>query len=113
MIYDEWGLPMMETRLDMNYSGLDNINNYTGYTYDEVLEVYYAQVRFYDPEARRFVQEDPVKDGGNWYSYPVRKGVKALVLENYYSKKFYIDSARRGMISFTRQLKDSKAHSSA
>jgi hypothetical protein len=43
MIYDEWGLPMMETRLDMNYSGLDNINNYTGYTWDEVLDVYYAQ----------------------------------------------------------------------
>ena len=53
----------------MNYSGLDNISNYTGYTYDEVLEIYYAQARFYDPETRRFIQEDPVKDGGNWYAY--------------------------------------------
>jgi RHS repeat-associated protein len=69
MIYDEWGLPQMETRLDMNYAGLDNINSYTGYTYDEVLDIYCAQARFYDPKARRFMQEDPAKGGWNRYAY--------------------------------------------
>ena len=53
----------------MNFSGIDNINNYTGYTYDEVLKQYYAQNRFYDPENRRFTQEDDVEDGDNWYNY--------------------------------------------
>ena len=67
--YDEWGLPLTETYTDMNFSGIDNINNYTGYTYDEVLKQYYAQNRFYDPENRRFTQEDDVEDGDNWYNY--------------------------------------------
>ena len=53
----------------MNFSGIDNINNYTEYTYDEVLKQYYAQNRFYDPENRRFTQEDDVEDGDNWYNY--------------------------------------------
>jgi len=44
-------------------------NNYTGYTYDEVLDLYFAQNRFYDPETHRFTQEDIVKDGNNWYAY--------------------------------------------
>lgn len=69
MIYDEWGVPQIDTRLDMNLHGLDNINNFTGYSYDEVLEIYYAQARFYDPQTRRFIQEDPIKDGQNWYAY--------------------------------------------
>ncbi|MFR2289774.1 MAG: RHS repeat-associated core domain-containing protein, partial [Butyricicoccus sp.] len=44
-------------------------NNYTGYTWDEVLDLYFAQNRFYDPADHRFTQEDPIKDGENWYRY--------------------------------------------
>jgi RHS repeat-associated protein len=69
MIYDPWGSPLIETYTDANYSGLDNLNNFTGYTWDEVLGVYYAQNRFYDADEHRFTQQDPVKDGGNWYVY--------------------------------------------
>ena len=69
MIYDAWGLTMMNTRLDMNYHGLDNINNFTGYTFDEVLGIYFAQHRFYDPNLRRFISQDPIRDGHNWYAY--------------------------------------------
>lgn len=69
MMYDEWGAPQTETRQDMNYAGIDNMNNYTGYTYDEVMEIYFAQARFYDPADKRFIQEDPMKDGSNWYAY--------------------------------------------
>jgi hypothetical protein len=36
---------------------------------DEVLNLYYAQNRFYDAETHRFTQEDATKDGTNWYSY--------------------------------------------
>ena len=68
-IYDPWGKPLTETYTDTNFSGLDNANNFTGYTWDEVLGLYFAQNRFYDAENHRFTQEDPIKDGENWYGY--------------------------------------------
>ena len=68
-IYDPWGNPLTETYTDTNFSGIDNSNNYTGYTWDEVLDLYFAQNRFYDPADHRFTQEDPIKDGENWYAY--------------------------------------------
>ena len=69
VIYDAWGKPLTETNPGINRAGLDNINNYTGYTWDETLKLYYAQARFYDPETRRSTQEDPANDGRNWYVY--------------------------------------------
>ena len=68
-IYDPWGSPVPETYVDSNFSGIDNLTNFTGYTWDEVLGMYFAQNRFYDAETHRFTQEDPVKDGTNWYVY--------------------------------------------
>ena len=68
-IYDPWGNPLTETYTDTNFSGIDNANNFTGYTWDEVLDLYFAQNRFYDPADHRFTQEDPIKDGENWYGY--------------------------------------------
>ena len=63
------GNPLTETYTDTNFSGIDNSNNYTGYTWDEVLDLYFAQNRFYDSADHRFTQEDPIKDGENWYAY--------------------------------------------
>ena len=68
-VYDPWGKPLTETYTDSNYSGLENLNNYTGYTWDVTLALYYAQNRFYDSDTHRFTQEDIVKDGANWYVY--------------------------------------------
>ena len=77
MMYDEWGNPQVDTDFNVNKSGVSNLNNYTGYTYDDVLGIYYAQNRFYDASTKRFIQEDPIKDGMNWYAYvgnnPVNK----------------------------------------
>ena len=69
MMYDEWGNPQVDTKFNINKSGVSNLNNYTGYTYDDVLGIYYAQARFYDAGIKRFIQEDPIKDGMNWYAY--------------------------------------------
>ena len=69
MMYDEWGNPQVDTEFNINKSGVSNLNNYTGYEYDDVLGIYYAQNRFYDAGIKRFVQEDPIKDGMNWYAY--------------------------------------------
>ena len=68
-MYDEWGNPQVGTDFNINKSGVSNLNNYTDYTYDDVLGIYYAQNRFYDAGIKRFVQEDPIKDGMNWYAY--------------------------------------------
>ncbi len=68
-IYDPWGKPLTETYTDSNYSGLENLNNFTGYTWDITLALYFAQNRFYDANTHRFTQEDTAKDGNNWYVY--------------------------------------------
>lgn len=53
-IYDEFG-PLGAVKLDPNWSGPDNAISYTGYTYDHFAELYYAQARYYMPEAGRFI----------------------------------------------------------
>ncbi len=42
---------------------------YTGKDFDEDAGLYYFNARWYDAELGRFVSEDPVKDGTNWYAY--------------------------------------------
>ncbi len=42
---------------------------YTGKDYDEVSGLYYFNARWYDSELGRFITEDPIKDGLNWYVY--------------------------------------------
>jgi RHS repeat-associated protein len=77
IIYDEWGKPLTPTNQGINNAAVENVNNFTGYTYDEVLGIYYAQARFYNPEIKRFLTIDPLKDRLNWYAYcesnPVNK----------------------------------------
>jgi RHS repeat-associated protein len=68
-IYDPWGNPVTETAVDLNFTAIVNLNNYTGYTWDETLGLFFAQYRFYDAENHRFTQQDAAKDGGNWYVY--------------------------------------------
>ena len=53
----------------MNTAGIDNAIGFTSYTYDKVLDLYFAQARFYDANIRRFIAIDPIKDGVNWYAY--------------------------------------------
>jgi RHS repeat-associated protein len=71
IVYDAWGVAQTTANLDLNFAGIDNdnVNNFTGYTWDVTLELYYAQARFYDASAHRFTTEDPARDGGNWYVY--------------------------------------------
>ncbi len=58
---DEWGKPLTPEVFGMNYSGLDKVADYTGHTYDRVLEQYFAQARMYDPVNKRFISEDTYK----------------------------------------------------
>ena len=66
-VYDPWGKPLSTTNPDVNFAGIDNITNFTGYTWDVTLMLYFAQARFYDASDHRFTQQAPAKDGANWY----------------------------------------------
>ena len=42
---------------------------YTGKEWDAEAGLYYHNARWYDPELGRFISEDPIMDGPNWYAY--------------------------------------------
>ncbi|RXZ81563.1 RHS repeat-associated core domain-containing protein [Paenibacillaceae bacterium] len=72
---DEWGKPLTPAVLELNHSGLDEVADYTGHTYDRVLGQYFAQARMYDPVNKRFISEDTYEGNIgnplslNWYTY--------------------------------------------
>jgi RHS repeat-associated protein len=67
--YDEWGNVRAGGSHDVNIAGLQATVGYTTYTYDKVLDLHFAQYRFYDADNKRFVAQDPAKHGLNWYAY--------------------------------------------
>jgi RHS repeat-associated protein len=42
---------------------------FTGKDMDEDVGLYYFNARWYDAETGRFITEDPIRDGLNWYGY--------------------------------------------
>ncbi len=52
------------------------VPNFTGKLLDEITNLYYFNARWYDSDMGRFITEDPIRDGMNWYVYcgnnPVR-----------------------------------------
>ena len=62
--YDAFGIPLETTEQ------LNNRIRYTGQQYDDVTGQYYLRVRYYNPVAGRFMQEDVYQgDGLNLYAY--------------------------------------------
>ena len=37
--------------------------------YDGESEFIYLRARYYSPDLQRFISEDPIRDGNNWYAY--------------------------------------------
>jgi len=50
-------------------SDLDLGLKYTGKDLDEDTGLYYFNARWYDAKTGRFISEDPIRDGLNWYAY--------------------------------------------
>ena len=42
---------------------------YCGEYWDAETGTYYLRARYYDPHTGRFISEDPIRDGLNWYTY--------------------------------------------
>ena len=64
--YDEFGLRKGETEEENSFS---QPFGFTGYQTDDVSNLCYAQASRYDAINGRFVSEDPIRYGDNWYTY--------------------------------------------
>jgi RHS repeat-associated protein len=79
--YDAFGVELSPVASDTNPF------RYSGEYFDAETGDYYLRARYYNPRLGRFLTEDPVRDGNNWYVYcnnnPVRyvdpSGKKAVV----------------------------------
>jgi RHS repeat-associated protein len=63
--YSTWGLPTVTS--SNGYDGTKDIS-YTGKE-EDATGLYYFNARYYDPSIGRFITEDPIRSGLNWYAY--------------------------------------------
>ena len=90
--YDDYG----ETQENVTLTGIHNKVMYTGQVYDEDSGQYYMNARYYDPGKARFITEDPIRDGYNWYAYcgndPINRidptGLKSVIRKPYLSDQY-------------------------
>ena len=61
--YDAWGAPTIKKET------VENPLLYAGEYYDKETGLIYLRARYYSPELKMFIQEDPARNGINWYSY--------------------------------------------
>ena len=80
--YDPYGNPTYFSQYSANDA---NPIRYSGEYYDSESGLIYLRNRYYNPSIGRFINEDPIRDGFNWYAYcggnPV-KFVDSLGLKN-------------------------------
>ena len=62
-LYDAYGNQQTETTSDINPF------RYSGEYYDAETGFIYLRARYYDPSIGRFISEDSIRDGTNWYAY--------------------------------------------
>ena len=67
--YDVWGAVTSPSKLNNNDNGNFAAAVFTGHPYDTVLDIYFAEARFYDAKHRQWMSVDPIKSGLNWYLY--------------------------------------------
>ena len=64
---------------------------YCGEYYDAVSGTIYLRARYYNAELGRFTQEDPIRDGRNWYSYCDSNPVNAIDPSGYVARSCFSD----------------------
>jgi len=69
--YSAWGVIGADSAnlASLQPAVYNNLKSFTGHNFDGVLNLYYAKARMYDPNTKRFIQQDPSRQGLNWYSY--------------------------------------------
>ena len=61
--YDSFGVEVRSA------GSIENPYRYSGEYVDEESGLIYLRYRYYDPSIGRFISEDPIMDGLNWYVY--------------------------------------------
>ncbi len=64
-----WGDLQFPVQGDLNISGLEEGMQFTSYSFDPVIQKYFAKERFYDSIQGRMMSPDPIKRGVNAYAY--------------------------------------------
>jgi RHS repeat-associated protein len=67
VIWDGEYTPFGELNDPLNI--VDGVIQFTGKDMDFDTGLYYYNARWYDPGLGRFITEDPIRDGSNWYVY--------------------------------------------
>ena len=65
--YADFGAPGLAPAARVN--GHEMLQRYTGKDYDPITELYYFNARWQNPELGRFITEDPIRDGVNWFIF--------------------------------------------
>ncbi len=81
----------------------ENSFRYNGQQVDEESGLIYLRNRYYNPEIGRFITEDPIRDGTNWYVYCINNPIAlfdafGLDPDNYVMIKYSVE--KTGMFSF-------------
>ena len=92
--YDAYGNAVEEYDNTNAIPPSENPFRYRGEYYDAETGLYYLRNRHYDPKAGRFITEDPIRDGTNWYVYcsnnPVNffdlLGLEAVAIRDFVSQ---------------------------
>ena len=71
-VYDAFGEEQDIIDTDTNHF------RYCGEYYDKETKTLYLRARYYSSATGRFTQEDPIKDGANWYSYCANNPVNLI-----------------------------------
>ena len=64
LAFDEFGVALVQAGQTKRFN---QPFGFTGYMMDEISGLYYVQARYFSAENARFVSEDYVRDGVNWY----------------------------------------------
>jgi RHS repeat-associated protein len=99
-ILDEWGKPLEKVKAQFGGVEIDLISNYTNHDFDELLQVYYAKARFYDPNTQRFLAVDIIK--GNVLE-PESMNPYLYVLNN---PLLYLDFDGREKVNVNGEIQD-------
>ena len=79
LAYDEFGVPLVQ--VGQNEAKFNQPFGFTGYMMDEISGLYYVQARYFSAENARFVSEDYVRDGVNWYMHCYNNALKFVDLD--------------------------------
>ena len=84
MSYDEFGVPEIT-------AGVYQPFGFTGYQTDTVSNLQYAQARYYSPQAARFVAEDTMRDGRNYYMHCRANPLSFIDKNGLWGKEYHED----------------------